>query len=107
MVSGAARCGRLPVTEYNQPNLNLGGTAKYLFFNGGACSKAGDEHLQCSWGDFDYLRFHKIGSIGEEILGHFNKNGINIPESFLNDFHNVLEKKKRIRNLKYLEELEK
>jgi hypothetical protein len=23
----------------------------------------------------------------EEILGQFNKNGINIPESFLNDFH--------------------
>lgn len=39
----------------------------------------------------------------EEILNIFKD--IKIPESFLTDFKNVLEKKKRIRNLKYLEEI--
>jgi hypothetical protein len=39
----------------------------------------------------------------EEILSQFE--GIEIPESFLNDFENVLQRKKRIRNQKYLESL--
>lgn len=43
----------------------------------------------------------------EEILGQFKEKGINIPESFFNDFQNVLSKKRRIRDLKYLEEVEK
>jgi hypothetical protein len=42
----------------------------------------------------------------EEILGQFYEKDIKIPESFYKDFQNVLEKKKRIRNLKYLEEIE-
>lgn len=43
----------------------------------------------------------------EEMLGEFENVNIEIPESFLRDFNNTLEKKKRIRNLKYLEELER
>jgi len=39
----------------------------------------------------------------EEILSQFED--IEIPESFLNDFENVLQRKKRIRNQKYLESL--
>ena len=39
----------------------------------------------------------------EEILRQFD--GIEIPESFMNDFENVLHKKKAIRNQKYLESL--
>ena len=39
----------------------------------------------------------------EEILSQFD--GIEIPESFMNDFENVLHKKKMIRNQKYLESL--
>jgi hypothetical protein len=39
----------------------------------------------------------------EEILSQFE--GIEIPESFLNDFENVLQRKRRIRNQKYLESL--
>jgi hypothetical protein len=39
----------------------------------------------------------------EEILSKFD--GIEIPESFMNDFENVLHKKKMIRNQKYLESL--
>lgn len=39
----------------------------------------------------------------EEILSQFE--GIEIPESFLNDFENVLQRKKMIRNQKYLESL--
>jgi hypothetical protein len=39
----------------------------------------------------------------EEILSQFE--GIEIPESFLNDFENVLQRKKGIRNQKYLESL--
>lgn len=38
-----------------------------------------------------------------EILSQFED--IEIPESFLNDFENVLNKKKMIRNQKYLESL--
>ena len=41
----------------------------------------------------------------EEILSQFTDNGIEIPESFLKDFDNVLEKKRQKRNEKYLEEL--
>jgi hypothetical protein len=41
----------------------------------------------------------------QEILNIFEEKNIKIPESFLKDFDNRLEKKKRIRNLKYLEEL--
>jgi hypothetical protein len=41
----------------------------------------------------------------EEILKEFEIRGIEIPDSFLKDFHNTIERKKRIRNLKYLEEL--
>jgi hypothetical protein len=40
----------------------------------------------------------------QEILNIFEEKNIKIPESFLKDFDNRLEKKKRIRNLKYLEE---
>ena len=43
----------------------------------------------------------------EEMLGEFENVNIEIPESFLKDFNNTLEKKKRIRNLKYLEELKR
>ena len=43
----------------------------------------------------------------EELLNEFVKVDIEIPESFLKDFENTIEKKKRIRNLKYLEELRK
>lgn len=43
----------------------------------------------------------------EEILGEFDKKGIEIPESFLRDFNNTIERKKRKRNLKYFEELKK
>jgi len=43
----------------------------------------------------------------EEILGEFEKLEIEIPESFLKDFDNTIERKKRKRNLKYLEELKK
>lgn len=43
----------------------------------------------------------------KEILDEFEKNNIKIPDSFYNDFKNVLEKKKLKRNLKYLEEIEK
>ena len=43
----------------------------------------------------------------EEILDEFNKLDIEIPESFLKDFDNTIERKKRKRNLKYLEELKK
>jgi hypothetical protein len=39
----------------------------------------------------------------DEILSQFED--IEIPESFLNDFENVLQRKKRIRNQKYLESL--
>ena len=41
----------------------------------------------------------------EDILEEFSKKGIIIPESFLNDFNNTLERKRNKRNLKYLEEL--
>ena len=40
----------------------------------------------------------------EEILSQFTENGIKIPESFLLDFRNTLERKKLKRNKKYLEE---
>lgn len=40
----------------------------------------------------------------EEILSQFTKNGIKIPDSFLLDFRNTLEKKKIKRNQKILEE---
>ena len=43
----------------------------------------------------------------EEILGQFKENGIDIPESFLTEFDNVLWRKKVKRNEKYLEELKK
>ena len=39
----------------------------------------------------------------DEILSQFED--IEIPESFLNDFENVLQRKKMIRNQKYLESL--
>jgi hypothetical protein len=39
----------------------------------------------------------------DEILSQFED--IEIPESFLNDFENVLQRKKVIRNQKYLESL--
>ena len=41
----------------------------------------------------------------EEILSQFEENGILIPDSFLKDFDNRLEKKQMIRNLKYLEQM--
>ncbi len=40
----------------------------------------------------------------EEILSQFD--GIEIPEPFMNDFENVLHKKKMIRNQKYLKDLQ-
>ena len=41
----------------------------------------------------------------EEILNEFIKINLDIPESFMNDFNNRLEKKKILRNQKYLENL--
>jgi len=41
----------------------------------------------------------------EEILEEFQTRNIQIPEPLLKDFENRIEKKKRIRNLKYLEML--
>jgi hypothetical protein len=41
----------------------------------------------------------------EEILSEFKRKGIDIPESFLKDFENVLERKKSKRNEKVLKEL--
>jgi len=41
----------------------------------------------------------------DEIFEEFSSKGIKIPESFVKDFDNRLDKKKRIRNEKYLEEL--
>jgi len=43
----------------------------------------------------------------EEILGEFKIQGIKIPESFLKDFHNRLQKKKDKRDLAYLDQLRK
>ena len=43
----------------------------------------------------------------EEILEEFEKLDIEIPESFLKDFNNTIERKKKKRNLRYLEELER
>lgn len=43
----------------------------------------------------------------DEILGQFQEKGIEIPRSFLKDFENTLELKKRKRNLRYLEEIKK
>lgn len=39
----------------------------------------------------------------EEILGEFQKRGIQIPEPLLKDFRNRIDKKKRLRNQKYFE----
>ena len=41
----------------------------------------------------------------EEILSEFKKRKIKIPESFLKDFYNTIERKKLKRNLKYFNEL--
>ena len=41
----------------------------------------------------------------EEILNEYIKINLDIPESFMNDFNNRLEKKKILRNQKYLENL--
>ena len=43
----------------------------------------------------------------EEMLGEFENVNIEIPESFLRDFNNTIERKKKKRNLRYLEELER
>lgn len=43
----------------------------------------------------------------EEIWKEFSGRGIKVPESFEKDFDNRLQKKKWIRNEKYLEELNK
>lgn len=43
----------------------------------------------------------------EEILGEFQKRNIQIPEPLLKDFRNRINKKKRIRNEKYHDELMK
>ncbi len=43
----------------------------------------------------------------EEILGEFQKRNIQIPEPLLRDFRNRIEKKKRIRNQKYFDMLNK
>jgi len=40
-----------------------------------------------------------------EILKEFEIKGIEIPEPLLKDFNNTLERKKKIRNLKYFKEL--
>lgn len=39
----------------------------------------------------------------EEIFGEFEKVGIEVPDPFQRDFENVLERKKRKRNLSYLD----
>lgn len=41
----------------------------------------------------------------EEILGTFKEHNIKIPESFLNEFYNKLDNKRRIRNQKELERI--
>lgn len=43
----------------------------------------------------------------EEILNEFEKQGIQIPEPLMLEWDKLIDKKKRIRNLKYLEELSK
>lgn len=43
----------------------------------------------------------------DELLVQFQEKGIVIPESFLKDFENTLERKKLKRNLRYFEELKK
>jgi hypothetical protein len=43
----------------------------------------------------------------DELLGQFQEKGIVIPESFLKDFENTLERKKLKRNIRYFEELKK
>lgn len=41
----------------------------------------------------------------EEIFEEFEKLNIDIPESFIKDFNNTIERKKKKRNLKYLQQL--
>lgn len=41
----------------------------------------------------------------EEIFDEFNKLNIEIPESFIKDFNNTIERKKRKRNINYLNSL--
>jgi hypothetical protein len=41
----------------------------------------------------------------EEILNEFYKRGVEIPDSFLTEFKNLIEKKKKIRNINYLNSL--
>lgn len=43
----------------------------------------------------------------DDILNEFKDKNITIPESLLKDLYNTIERKKRIRNLKYLEEINK
>ena len=43
----------------------------------------------------------------EEILNEFDKHNIQIPEPLMLEWDKLIDKKKRIRNLKYLEELSK
>lgn len=43
----------------------------------------------------------------EEIMSNFEEFNIKVPESFIKDFDNVLEKKKKKRNEKYYEFLQK
>lgn len=41
----------------------------------------------------------------EEILNEFDKKGVEIPDSFLTEFENLIEKKNKIRNINYLNSL--
>jgi hypothetical protein len=41
----------------------------------------------------------------EDILGEFEKRGVEIPESFLIEFNNLINKKKEKRNLNYLKSI--
>jgi hypothetical protein len=41
----------------------------------------------------------------EEILNEFDKKGVEIPDSFLTEFENLIEKKKKIRNINYMNSL--
>lgn len=43
----------------------------------------------------------------EDILNEFTKRNIEIPDSLMSDFENTLLKKKKIRNLNYLNSIKK
>ena len=50
------------------------------------------------------IKLNEITFTKEEIFSEFEKRGIKVPESFEKDFDNTVDRKKRKRNLKYLED---